>query len=196
MIPKHNRRTDHTHDLWKFIACLQEVTDVLLADIDRFTDIFDIERAPVPFLDLLLLDLGNPFIFDLDEMSKRRLASVLVEMYRQKGTAPGIINAVRFFLGIEILDITSYTEEALVLGESELGVDWILGPSSLFALYAFDVVVGQILSETQRKQLRAIVEYLKPAHTHFVNLIEPVPPQHIEHWELGISELGSGTELH
>ncbi|MCU0699586.1 MAG: barstar family protein [Myxococcaceae bacterium] len=38
--------TLHTGDLFWFIACLQEVTDLLLADIDRWPDIFDLERAP------------------------------------------------------------------------------------------------------------------------------------------------------
>ena len=67
--------------------------------------------------------IGNPFPFDLDELGKRRLAAVLVEMYRQKGTAVGIRNAVRFFLGIDIAAITALAATALVLGESELGVD-------------------------------------------------------------------------
>ncbi len=196
MLPKHNRREDQTGDLWRFIACLQEVTDLLLAEVDRFPEVFDIERAPEAFVDLILADLGNPFPFDLDELGKRRLASVLVEMYRQKGTARGIINAVRFFLGVEIQAVTAYAGEALVLGESELGVDWILGPSSRFALYAFDVIVDVPLTDAQRSQLRAIVEYLKPAHTHFVNLIEPAPPAFIDHWELGVSEIGVTTDLH
>ncbi|MEM6288619.1 MAG: phage tail protein [Bacteroidota bacterium] len=196
MLPKHNRREDQTGDLWRFIACLQEVTDLLLAEVDRFPEVFDIERAPEIYVDLILADLGNPFPFDLDELGKRRLASVLVEMYRQKGTARGIINAVRFFLGVEIQAVTAYAGEALVLGESELGVDWILGPSSRFALYAFDVIVDVPLTDAQRSQLRAIVEYLKPAHTHFVNLIEPAPPAFIDHWELGVSEIGVTTDLH
>jgi phage tail-like protein len=196
MLPKHNRREDQTGDLWRFIACLQEVTDLLLAEVDRFPEVFDLERAPEPFVDLILADLGNPFPFDLDELGKRRLASVLVEMYRQKGTARGIINAVRFFLGVEIEAITAYAGEALVLGESELGIDWILGPSSRFALYAFDVIVDVPLTDAQRSQLRAIVEYLKPAHTHFVKLIEPAPPAFIDHWELGVSEVGVTTDLH
>ncbi len=34
------------------------------------------------------------------------LAAVQVEMYRQKGTAIGIKNAIRFFLGIDITAIT------------------------------------------------------------------------------------------
>jgi phage tail-like protein len=196
MLSKHNRREDATGDLRRFIACLQEVLDLLLAEIDRFPDIFDIERAPAPFLDLILLDLGNPFLFDLDELAKRRLASVLVEMYRQKGTAIGIQNAIRFFLGIDIIAITMFAGSTLILGESELGVDWELGPSDRFARYAFNVEVDVVLTPVQRRHLRAIVEYLKPAHTHFVDLIEPGPPPAYDHWELGISELGATTDLH
>jgi len=196
MLPKHNRRDDTTGDLWRFIACLQEVTDLLLADVDAWPDIFDLERAPEAFLDLILRDLGNPFPFELDALGKRRLASVLVEMYQQKGTAKGIENAVRFFLGVQVAAITAFASDALVLGESELGVDWILGPSDRFALYAFNVEVGRILADTERRQLRAIVEYLKPAHTHFVDLVEPLPVVEPDHWELGLSELGVTTDLH
>jgi len=196
MLPRHNRRGDATGDLRRFIACLQEALDLVLAEADRFADVFDIERAPEAFLDLILQDLGNPFPFDLDVLGKRRLASVLVEMYRQKGTAAGIENAVRFFLGIDVTAITPFTGTTVVLGESELGVDWELGPSDRFARYAFDVEVDVPLTATERRQIRAIVDYLKPAHTHFVDLIEPGAPIAYDHWELGISELGETTDLH
>jgi len=196
MLPHHNRRDDQTGDLWRFIASLQEVLDLMVAEVDRFPDIFDLERAPEPFLDLILQDLGNPFPFDLDALSKRRLAAVLVEMYRQKGTAVGIENAIRFFLDIDVEAITPFTGTTLVLGESELGVDWELGPSDSFARYAFDVIVDQVLTDTQRSQLRAIVEYLKPAHTHFVDLVEPIPQGGFDHWVIGESELGWNTLLH
>ncbi|MGN6107484.1 MAG: phage tail protein [Kofleriaceae bacterium] len=196
MLPKHNRRADATGDLRRFVSCLQEVTDLLLAEVDRFPDVFDLERAPDAFLDAVLADLGNPFPFELDTPGKRRLAGVLVDMYRLKGTAVGIINAVRFFLGIEISMIRSFAGTALVLGESELGVDWELGPSSSFARYAFDVVVPVVLTSVERRQIRAIVEYLRPAHTHLVDLVEPGTPASIEHWEIGISEVGETTLLH
>lgn len=196
MLPKHNRRDDQTGDLFRFIACLQEVTDLLLADVDRWPDIFDLERAPEAFVELILRDLGNPFPFELDAMGKRRLASVLVEMYRQKGTAKGITNAVRFFLGIDISAIVPFNADTLTLGESELGIDWVLGPSDRFARYAFNVEVARILSSRERRQLRAIVEYLKPAHTHFVDLVEPLLPVVPKHWELGLSDLGETTDLH
>lgn len=194
MLPKYNRRADATGDAQRFFACLQEGTDLLLAEVDRFPDLFDLERAPEPFLDGILADLGNPFPFELDALGKRRLAAVLVEMYRQKGTAPGIVNAIRFFLGIDVM-VQPFAGTALVLGESELGVDWELGPSSRFARYAFDVVAPVVLADTERRQLRAIVDYLRPAQTHFVDLIEPSAPAPVDHWELGMSDLGDNSVL-
>jgi hypothetical protein len=46
----------------------------------------------------------------------------------------------------------------------------------LFALparYAFDVEVDVPLTVTGRRQIRANLDCFKPAHTHFVDLIEP-----------------------
>ncbi|OQX69585.1 MAG: phage tail protein [Sorangiineae bacterium NIC37A_2] len=56
--------------------------------------------------------------------------------------------------------------------------------------------MARILTARERQQLRAIVEYLKPAHTHFVDLVEPLPPVLPNHWELGLSDLGETTDLH
>ena len=195
MLPKHNRREDATGDLRRFIVCLQEVTDLLLSDVDRFTDVFDLERAPAPFLDLILADLGNPFPFDLDELGKRKLAASLVRMYRQKGTAAGIVNAVRFFLGIEVV-IDAYHLTTLVLGESELGVDWVLGPSDRRSLYTFDLVVIRALDHKERAMIRQIATWMMPAHAHLQFIREPTVPMFIDHWELGLSELAESTILH
>lgn len=196
MLPRHNRRDDVTGDLHRFISCLQEVTDLLLADLDAFPDVFDLERAPEAFLDAILQDLGNPFAFEMDVLARRRLAAILTEMYQQKGTALGLRNAIRFFLGIEVRAISPFASDTLSLGESELGVDWVLGPSERFARYAFNVEVERLLTLTERQRLRTLVEYLKPAHTHFIDLVEPLPPILPEHWELGLSELGETTTLH
>ena len=98
--------------------------------------------------------------------------------------------------GIEVSGITPLNVDTLVLGESELGVDWTLGPSDRFARYAFNVEVARMLTETERRRLRAIVEYLKPAHTHFVELVEPRSAARADDWELGYSELGDSTALH
>jgi phage tail-like protein len=171
------------------------VTDLVLVDIDRFTDILDPDLAAEPVLDLMLGELGNPFAFDLSVVDKRRLLNVLVAMYREKGTARGIINAIRFFLRLEV-QITAYAGEALFLGESLLGEDWILGPSSRFAALAFEVVSPRVLTAEERRRLRQIVDYLRPAQTHFTRLVEPIPPETVDHVELGISELGESWVLH
>jgi hypothetical protein len=41
--------------------------------------------------------------------------------------------------------------------------------------YAFNVAVSCIITPIERNQLRAIVGYLKPAHTHFVDMVELFP---------------------
>jgi phage tail-like protein len=195
LLPEINRREDETQDLQHFLACLQEVTDLVLHDIDRFTDILDPDVAPEAFLDLMLGELGNPFPFDFSVTDKRRLVNLLVAIYREKGTAAGIANAIRFFLGLEIL-ITTFSGEGLILGESLLGVDWVLGPSLRFSAYAFEVVVPRVLEAEERRRLRQIVEYMKPVHTHFARLVEPSVPEVVEHLELGLSELAENWILH
>jgi phage tail-like protein len=195
LLPQINRREDTTGDLQRFLACLQEITDLLLIDVDHFTDLLDPDLAPEPVLDLMLGELGDPFAFDLSLVDKRRLLNVLVAIYREKGTARGITNAIRFFLGLEV-QITAYAGEALVLGESQLGEDWVLGPSTLFGALAFEVVSPRLLASEERRRLRQIVDYMKHAHTHVARLVEPVPPETIDHVELGISELGLTWVLH
>lgn len=201
LLPSINRSEDEagTGDLARFMACLQEPVDLLLCDIDRWTDILDPDFAPQPFLDRMLFDLGNPFRFaaDLDEIGKRRLVQVLVAIYREKGTAVGIVNVIRFFLGVEVTVQNLAVDDSWILGESLLGVGTFLAPSTSFLLYAFTVTSPVVLTAAQRDQLRQIVLYMKPAHTHFVELLEPVaPPEEINHLELGLSSLGENWNLH
>lgn len=196
-----NKREDaaNTGDLAKFTSCLQELAVLLLADVDRWTEILDPDLAPEWAVDRMLADLGNPFRFDLALNDKRRLVQLLVPLYRQKGTDPGIINALRFFLGIEAT-IERYVSSGFELGEAELGtvgdLAWELGPGSSAAIYSFDVGIVVYLTPTQRKQLRDVVNYMKPAWTHFITLREPEVPTVVDHVELGLSELADQFELH
>ncbi len=197
-LPAKNRREDTSGELRRFTYCVQEVLDLMLAAIDAFGDTLDPDTADDDQLSAMLADFGNPFAFDLATIDKRRLVQVLVEMYRRKGTAPGISDVVRFFLGLEVTFQRhgAGAGSGLVLGESELGVDWELLAGGSAFLYSFDAVVVVNLDETTRSQLRAIIEYLKPAHTHFIDLIEPEIPVEPDHVELGLSELDSTFTLH
>lgn len=200
MLTKKHRRDDPTGDRRKFIACLQEVATLLLASVDRFATIRDTSAAPEWAIDLLLIELGNPFRFALSLTDKRRLLGVLVPLYREKGTTPGIANALRFFLGLDPVEVIPFSASGFSLGDAELGAPdpdaWELGPAYGFNTYAFDLVVHRVLTDDERANLREIVEYMKPAHTHFVTLHEPTVPISPDHVELGLSELGPEFDLH
>lgn len=201
LMPEINRREDTVGHLRDFLDSLQDSLDLVLCQTDRFVDIIDLDKADEQFIDAMLCDMGNPFNFDLTLVNKRRLLRELVNAYQLKGTCIGIVNLVRFFLGLEVDCDEFLLEDIWILGESELDDgtdvgDAILGPSSLFNKFAFTIVSPVVLTATQRTQITDIVEYMKPAHTHFVGFDEPTAPTVIDHLELGLSELGVEWELH
>ena len=204
LLAQVNRDEDVTEDLAKFTACLQEVTDLVLYDIDRWADsLLDPDTAEEQYLDAMLADLGNPFPFvaSSSAVDKRRLIRVLVDIYRLKGTEKGVVDTVRFFLGLEV-DVDEFIDGAvMLLGESELGSDgtdgeWVLGASAQATLYSFVVVSPVTLTDDQKDKIGQIVEFIKPGHTHFLGFVEPTAPIVIDHLELGLSELGLNWELH
>lgn len=195
MIPTLNRQEDTTGELQRFLAVIQDVVDLLLCKIDDFPLILDPDTAPEQYLDAMLFDLGNPFEFELSEIDKRRLVAVLVQIYQQKGTAIGVINVVRFFLGLEVT-INVLNEEGWELGIDELGWDTYLGPGTSRLRYSFEVVSAIALTDEQRSRIRDIANYMKPAHTHLLRIVEPTIPDVPDDWEIGLSELGIGTILH
>lgn len=185
-----------TGDLEKFVLVLQDVVDLLLCMVDEWTKIIDIDLAPEPFLDAILQDLGNPFaacIADLTLVEKRRLARLLISIYKQKGTAPGIINAIRFFTGIEVdLDILN-DRPYWQLNISQLGVNTSLAPPVGSPLwYSFFIVSPVVLTDDQRERILCIADYMKPAHEHILGIIEPnnvITPS--DYWVLNQSLLGA-----
>lgn len=197
-VPDMNLAEDETEDLARFLACLQEVTDQLLVDVDRWTSILDLDLAPEEFVDAMLVSMGNPFTdFDLTLADKRRLGRLLVAIYRQKGTAAGIVNAIRFFVGVEVTLRYPAFGGIWALGVSELGVDSVLGTSDAATRYSYWIVSPVLLTDEQRARMRRLATYMHPAHEHLLGFEEPTPPPpEPNHWELGLSELGAETFLH
>jgi len=199
LIPEFNKTEDTTQDLERFIRCCDEVFQLIRSEVDGLLRITDIDAIGDVLLDTLLAHLGNPYTFELSAIEKRRLAAVLEEMYRDKGVEVGIEAALLFFLGIP-MDVQPFTslEGLWILGEGSLGETTMLGPGTSFLRYAFQVVSPTELTETQRFRVTEIVDYLKPAHTHFVALLEPstgTPPTPTTFWVLGESSLGESTVL-
>lgn len=48
-----------------------------------------------------------------------------------------------------------------------------------------------MLTEEEREQVRTVVELMKPGHTHFVAIQEPVAPVPDGRWVLGEDDLGT-----
>lgn len=217
-IPQINRTEDTTGELADWIACLQDVADLLLRQIDDWIDIVDPDLAPADFVDAMLDDMGNPFAFaaELSTIDRRRLLRVLIDIYKEKGTEDGIINVVRFFLGLDVTleyynglgwelahadsptldgqsppagpgdELSSEDEEPADAAE--------LGPGERRLLYSFEIHSPVNLTDAERDRIVAIAELMKPAHTHLVRIVEPATePEPIDHLELGLSELGGAS---
>lgn len=208
--------SDTSGDLRRWISVLQEVMNLLLYQVDEWIKILDPDTAPEDFLDAMLVDLGNPFDFVLDTIDKRRLVKLLVDMYQQKGTAVGLINVIRFFLGITVtidiyngggwelaaadsptLDGTSPPSgpgDELSSSSTEAPDPATLGPGERRLLYTFDIISPVNLTDEQRARMRGLAEYMKPAHTHLNRILEPASaPAPVDHLELGLSELGGSA---
>ena len=123
MLPEVIRLADHSGDLRRWTNCLQEVVDLLLYIIDHMGDQIDWDLCTEEQIELLLYNLGNPFNYDELELTlaqKRKLASLLVPLYKLKGADVGTENAVFLLLG-KTVEIVPYMLDAWVLGVDELG---------------------------------------------------------------------------
>lgn len=123
LLPELYKRQDVTGEVEKLlIDVLGSGVDDATRSIDEFTNIINFSTSPTAILDHILDMLGNPFnVEGFSIIDKRKTLSLLVTLYKQKGSVPSIINAVRIVLSIDI----SISE---TLG-SELF--WLLGTSRL-----------------------------------------------------------------
>jgi len=212
MLPYANRREDATGDYTKFLdEVLQPELDNLLADVDRFKFVNDAERVDVvAVLDAMLADLGNPFETDgLTPLLKRRLILMLLGLYRILGTEQAIFDVISIFTKYEVIQIHSPSKaRAWVLNQDTLGdgvhpIDpehpssyIVLGPSARFMIFSFSIELDQTLVPADEPVIRKLTVVVKPAHMHFLGIVQPVPPRTYDHWELRHSALNVNTDLH
>lgn len=209
-VPEMNVALDHprrggTRDLEVLLKVWQHVVDRVLCDVDRFPELFDPDRAPEPFVDAMLADYGVspyggprqvPFArFGLDLAQKRRLLRAVLALYKQKGTSDGIAAAARLFLGVEVYTSTPALAGVWVLGQSPLGVGTKLGTDDLALLYSFYVLSPTDLTDEQRYWVREFALYARPAHCHFLGILDSYGLVDGAFWILGGSELGTTTRL-
>lgn len=197
-IPAKLRRRDTSltgsspGDTEKLLACFQDVVDLLFYDVDLARWLYDVDRAPMDSINLLLEQFGNPFKLDLTDLQKRKLLRNLIAMYRQKGTEVGIINAIYFFMGVTVT-ITKPLARSWRLGYDKLGFTTRLGPSDSAARFTFWVNCPVSLTTAERKTMNDVIRLMKAAHEHHL-ILEPTPPPPLT-WRLGYHKLGIETRL-
>jgi phage tail-like protein len=189
-----DQKGQETGDLLTLFAIWQEPIDLLLGYIDKIHEIYDPDIAPEAFVDLMLWENGNPFNFPMTLVEKRRLVQILIDIYRSKGTGPGIVDAIRLFMGIEVT-LNVYAWAPAGLGEAIMGETWILGSSDPQDLLTFQVLVPQVLTDAERSKMSQIIDYMMDAREFFV-ILEPEDIVVPDHWQMGFSQLGINTFLH
>jgi phage tail-like protein len=179
VVPDINKAEDTSEHLERFILCLQDQLDTTLTQVDNWTNILDIDRAPEDFLDLMLEDLGNPFRFeDLTENDKRLLLRVLVQIYQLKGTDPGIQAALRLLMRFES-QINVFRQSGALLGKvgtplAQLDDTFVLGgggPYDFTVTVATTNPAGRVLTGQEVSRIEQIVDYMKPVTSRFVRPI-------------------------
>lgn len=118
-----------------------------------------VHASTTKFVQDLLTHYGNPFKFQVDEVSAKVLVNDLPHIYAQRGTLLGVKRAILYLLkrDIEILDFATV---AWRLGISELELTTILGGIQGTMVYWVDVPVDY--TPHQVRNLKAIVEFMAP----------------------------------
>lgn len=214
-LPSGNWRDDDAASghLRTFVTeVLQPVLDLLYDEQDRWEKQIDPDQADEASVDAMLWDLGNPFpsAFNLSIERRRLLVRTLLNAYKTFGTVGGLRAIVRALTSIEIEQVVSPAQRSFWrLGFHALSDEGspaadpfhtdriLLGPgSALFMRYSFQIEVDQVLTDEQRELITQIVRIVKPAHTHFLGILEPGDLADPDHWQLGSSDLDTETTLH
>ena len=188
-LPPINADEDAGLDEARFIGSLQEVGNLLFDYTDRWVEIFDCDLAPERFLDLILADLGNPFLFPdaLSVTEKRKLCQLLVSIYKRKGSIPGIQAAILFFLGLQSEFIAydglgSLLGDAVSVGDAELGDAGGNSPNQFFlgagGPYQFIAKLGTLTPEAgspatalQVDRALRIIRIMKPVGFELLSIL-------------------------
>ncbi len=106
------------------INMAQEIEDHKISDIDELWDVWNIDTANAPTIELMLYDDGNPFSdLDLTTAQKGKLVDLLPYIYAQKGLPNGLTSTILALLGVPVT-IVPYTQESWRLGVDRLGSDY------------------------------------------------------------------------
>jgi phage tail-like protein len=169
-IPQDDLRRDDTGDLRALVAVIDDQLALLVDSCDRWPDCQDPDLAAEQFVDQMLIDLGNPFEDALLTLAKKRLlVKHLIPLYKQRGTGPGLINAIWFFLGLNASLLVA-NRQGMRLGVSLLGLDWILGCGDNKWWFKLQVATpsGRAFTDYETRVLTQIIKFMRCAQDQIV----------------------------
>lgn len=178
----------------KFLSAIEQELDLVLGSIDAFSDLWDILATDPKYLPYLSQQKGWALDVTSPVSLQRKLVQLLVPIYHEKGTAPGIISVLNTILGIQVT-IKQPWAEAWRLGTDALGVGTELAagmplvPFTSKAPYTFYVIMPRVLTSAELAAATALITFMKRAETHFA-IIQP--STEVPFFEIGCTRLGEG----
>lgn len=151
---------DSDESLRKVFGVLEALQGATLEASQQFPH--KTKQAPTTqFVEEWLEEVGNPFpLENLTTATRRQLACQLVSMYHRRGSQSGLLDAIRFFLGITPSLQMDYNL-CWRLGISKLGRSTIIYSSTNSQ---FSLSYPSPLTQAQRALLELIVNFFKPMH--------------------------------
>jgi phage tail-like protein len=177
---------------------LDGITDrdgkIVLAGISRYFEpgpgSVDAERTPSEFLEWLSGWVALSLRADLDESRQREFIARAISLYRLRGTKQGLIEVLRIYtrMGVSIDELNTGFQVGV---SSQLGVNTLLdgGAPHFFKVILQLPDVNLALIREQRRIATAIIDAEKPAHTHYVLVLETPVFQLGVHSSVGVDTL-------
>jgi phage tail-like protein len=183
-LPELYRRDDFMN---RFLMLFESFWQPISRQIDTAYTTFDPTLAPAEFLPWLGSWFGLMLAEDLPEQRQRDLLASIAPIFATTGTKQALITFLQMVTGGEV-EVVEYMDSNLVLGENaHLGYQVALGTEN--RPHSFDVLLRvpypcgersqedeQLTQRQYRRKMEALINTIKPAHTHFrldLTLVRP-----------------------
>lgn len=185
---------------------IQGIFERIQARIQELPLLVDPDFADTP-LDFLRWQVGwddTPalnFVDELDDDELRKLIKLAVPLWKEKGTTPAIIDALRVFTGKSCLVFTWFfhrwvLDEAGFWYEASGSDPWLMG-----GRYTEDgetlthvVINREGLTETERRFVWGLLSYVRPVGEHYAVIYAAFADGFERHYDLW-SNIGSAAAL-
>jgi len=176
--------------LAKLCDLFSEVLSLSHKDIDYYRLMWDYDECYDAHVDRMIESFGAQGLIT-EFITKRKLLSVLFEIYRRKGIKVDLAGVINTLVGITP-QIEEWFDNRFRIGYSKIGgTDRIIGDYATDP-FTFRVIFSRALTDAERQTVTRIVKAVKPANTTF-SIIEPVTLP--TYFRIGYSKIGGPDKI-